>query len=160
MGFILSDWFLLVLRPFDCVVKFQSLAQFPVDHLFHLVYPCFPFCSSWQHQLIMQLTVFALSPRNLHLLFCCVLSISALTWRCFVLLLEEILCLSWGFPFVAMSRCFREYFRQFVTWNFHTFVFLLIFCFYGFAVFLSDLILPVLILAAEINLSLLFLTYS
>ena len=45
------------------------------------------------HSLIMWLIVSSLSPYNLHLLFCCVLSIFAFTsslWRYFVLLPEEI----------------------------------------------------------------------
>ena len=40
----------------------------------------------------------------------------------FVLLLEEIPVLSWGFPFVALSRSFRLRFRAFVARNTHTVV--------------------------------------
>ena len=38
------------------------------------------FCINMQHSLIMRLIVSSLSPHNLHLLFCCVLSVLALIW--------------------------------------------------------------------------------
>ena len=58
------------------MVKFSSLAQFPLDHLSNSVMPSLIFlCDSLIHSLIMWLTVSSLSPHNLHLLFCCVLSI-------------------------------------------------------------------------------------
>ena len=37
MLFILKDGFLFVHGPFDSIVKCSSLAQFPVDHLFHSI---------------------------------------------------------------------------------------------------------------------------
>ena len=40
----------------------------------------YSFCASLLHSLIMWLIVSTLSPHSLHLLFCCVLSILALTW--------------------------------------------------------------------------------
>ena len=40
----------------------------------------YSFCSNLLHSLIMWLMVSSLSPHNLHLLFCCVLSILALIW--------------------------------------------------------------------------------
>ena len=58
----------------------------------------YSFCANLLHSLIMWLMVSSLSLHNLHLLFCCVLSIFALIWwflrRCFVLLFGEILFLS------------------------------------------------------------------
>ena len=56
---------------FGRMLKFQFLAQFPVDHLPH------PFVSNLihilhhlLHSLIMRLIVSSLSPNNLHLLLC------------------------------------------------------------------------------------------
>ena len=40
----------------------------------------YSFCANLLHSLIMWLVVSSLSPHNLHLLFCCVLSILALIW--------------------------------------------------------------------------------
>ena len=40
----------------------------------------YSFCANLLHSLIMRLIVSYLSPHNLYLLFCCVLSILALTW--------------------------------------------------------------------------------
>ena len=51
-------------------------------------------CSNLLHPLIIWLIVSFQSPQNLHQLFYCVLSIFALTWRCFVLISEEIKFLS------------------------------------------------------------------
>ena len=57
----------------------------------------YSFCANLLHSLIMWLMVSSLSLHSLHLLFCCVLSILAwiwsFLWRCFVLLLGEILFL-------------------------------------------------------------------
>ena len=49
----------------------------------------YSFCDNLLHSLIW-LIISPLSPHNLHILFRCVLSILALIWRCFVLLLKEI----------------------------------------------------------------------
>ena len=57
----------------------------------------YSFCANLLHSLIMWLIVSSLSPHNLHLLFSCILSIlwyDWFLWRCFVLLLGEILFLS------------------------------------------------------------------
>ena len=40
MRLILQDGFLVVHIPFICMVEFKPLAQFPVDHLVHLVVIC------------------------------------------------------------------------------------------------------------------------
>ena len=70
----------------------------------------YSFCANLLCSLIMN--ILSRSPLNLHLLFCCVLSIFALTslWRCFILLLEEIQFLS----FLAMSKFSRVRCRLFV----------------------------------------------
>ena len=46
----------------------------------------YSFCANLQHLLIMWLMVLSLSPHNLHLLFCCVLSILTLIWLVFMAL--------------------------------------------------------------------------
>ena len=92
----------------------------------------YSFCTNLQHLLIMWLIVSSLSPHNLHLLFCCILSILALTkflWRCFVMLSEGIQFLSTGFLFLAMSKFSCVRFCLFVAWNVHTVVFLPVFVF-------------------------------
>ena len=43
----------------------------------------YSFCANWLHSFIMWLIALSLSPHNLHLLFCCVLSILALMWLVF-----------------------------------------------------------------------------
>ena len=55
------------------------LAQLPVAHLPQPVVSSliYTFCANLLHSLIMWLIVSSLSPHNLHLLFCCVLSIFA-----------------------------------------------------------------------------------
>ena len=62
-----------------------------------------------QHSLIMCLMVSSLSPHNLHLVFCCVLSILTLMWlvlmACPVLLLKEIVSLL-KFPFLSHVQVF------------------------------------------------------
>ena len=63
------------------MVKFQFLAEFPVDHLpTQLCQVLYSFWDSLLRLLIMWLIVFSLSPHNLYLLFCCELSILALIW--------------------------------------------------------------------------------
>ena len=67
--------------PFVCMVKFKFLAHFPVDHLpTQSRLTLYSFCANLLHSLIMLLIVSSLSPHNLHLLFCCVLSILPLIW--------------------------------------------------------------------------------
>ena len=58
----------------------------------------YSFCANMLHSLIMWLMVSSLSPHNLHLLFCCVLSILALKW----LVLSVLFCAAielFSFPF-------------------------------------------------------------
>ena len=78
----------------------------------------------------MMMMISCLSPHNLHLLFCCILSIFTLNswflWHYFVLLLKRF-SFSQSFPFLAMSRSFRVRFHLFVAWNIHLVVFLPIF---------------------------------
>ena len=74
---ILQLRFWVVHIPFVCMVRFQFLAQFPVDLFAHPV---------MSNLLIMWLMLSSLSPHNLHLLFCCVLSILALIWLVVIVL--------------------------------------------------------------------------
>ena len=82
---------------FFCMVKFQFLAPFPVDYL--------PLYS-----LIMCLIISSLSPHNLYLLFCFVLSILALIW----LVLMALFCAAirrnsvslLRFPFISYVHVF------------------------------------------------------
>ena len=60
----------------------------------------YSFCAYLLHSLIMRLMVSALSPHNLHLLFCCVLSIFALIW----LLLMALFCAAIGKDSVSLLR--------------------------------------------------------
>ena len=77
---ILQDWFRVVHLPFIRMIKFKYLAQFPVDPFPHRVVSSFiVFYASLLHPLIMWLIVSSLSSHNIHLLFCCVLPIFALT---------------------------------------------------------------------------------
>ena len=81
MHLIPLDRFWVVHIPFVHMVKLQNLAQFPVGHLaYSVVRVLYSFCANLLHSLIMWLIVSSLSPHNLHLLFCCVLSILALIW--------------------------------------------------------------------------------
>ena len=91
----------------------------------HLPQPClllYSLSANLVHSLIMRLTVLTLSPHNLHLLFCWVLSILALKllslWRGFVLLFENILFLSELFPFLAMFT-FSNLRFQWIEMYFH-----------------------------------------
>ena len=55
-GIYLDITFWFVCIPFDRMVEFQSLAQFPVDHLSYQSYLVFySFCASLMHSLIMYL---------------------------------------------------------------------------------------------------------
>ena len=107
------------------MVKFKFLAQFPVDHIAH---PVVSLCANLLHSLIMGLIILSLSPHNIHLLFCCVLSSFALTWflwHCFVLLLEKIQFLL-RFPFLSYVHVFMCEILL-ITWNIDTVIFLLVF---------------------------------
>ena len=80
MCLILTNVFLLEHIPFCNIVKFKFLAQFPV-----ISFPsqsCLVLYSFWTsllYSLIIRLIFSSLSPRNLHFLFCCIVSIFALT---------------------------------------------------------------------------------
>ena len=69
MRLILQKWFWFVHIPFISTVKFQSLAQFPVDHPSLLCLVFHSFCASSQRSIIMWLIVSSQSPHYLHLLF-------------------------------------------------------------------------------------------
>ena len=90
----------------------------------------YSFWANLQYLLIMWLIIWSLSSHNLHLLFCCVISIllwhSCSLWCYFVLLWEEIQFLSKSFLFLAMFKSSRVSFRLFAAWNIHTVV---CFCF-------------------------------
>ena len=77
---ILKDRFWFVCILLTSVVKVQFFAHFPVDHLSYPVMTRFELlCVSLLYSLIIGfIGFFFLSPHNLHLQFCCVLSIFAL----------------------------------------------------------------------------------
>ena len=91
----------------------------------------YTFCVNLLHSLIIRLIISSLSPQNLHLQFCCVLSILVLTQcllRCFVLLTVEIHFLSKDFPSVAMCKFSQVRFRLLFACCFSShFCFLVIF---------------------------------
>ena len=60
----------------------------------------YPFCANLLHSLIMWLMVSSLSPHNLHLLFCCVLSILNLIW----LVLMALFCAAIKRDLVSLLR--------------------------------------------------------
>ena len=60
----------------------------------------YPFCANLLHSLIMRLSVSSLFPHNLHLLFCCVLSIIAL-----ILVLMALLCTAVGRDLAQRLEC-------------------------------------------------------
>ena len=69
------------------MVKFKFLAQFPMDPFAYPVMSTLILILRWfLHSLIMWLMVSSLSLHNLHLLFCCILSIHALIWLVLILL--------------------------------------------------------------------------
>ena len=93
------------------MVRFQSLAHFPIDYLFHTdVESLVLFWVTLLHSFIIWLIVLSLSPNNLHLLFLLRYRLSFSynwsIWCCSVLLWEKIQFLSWNFSFVAMSSFF------------------------------------------------------
>ena len=76
MYVILQDRCWVVQIPFVRMVKFQFLAQFPVDHLTHpVLFSLILFGANLLHSLIMWLIISSLSPHNLHRLFCCVVGL-------------------------------------------------------------------------------------
>ena len=97
-----------------------------------------------------------------HITYSSVLSIFALIWsfgRCFVLILEKILFISWSFRFLATSMSSRVRFLQFVAWNIHTVGFFSLFYFLVIIVTFMFM-LSILFLISMISLSLLFLMSS
>ena len=86
--FIFLDGFWVIHIPFFSMVKFKLFAQLPVDHLAHSDVLSL-ILSLWflRHSLIKWLIILSPSPHNQHLLFCCVLSIFALTYLVLMALL-------------------------------------------------------------------------
>ena len=101
---IFQERFGVAHMPFVRMIKSKLLAQFPVDHHAHLVVPSLIlfFWSSLLHSLIMWLVVSCLSPHNIHLLFCCVLSILAFSRRDSALCISHLLAWS-NFNFLNNS---------------------------------------------------------
>ena len=133
-----------------------------ITFLTQLCLPFYSFCVCLLYSFIMQLTVSSLSPRNLLLLFFCVLSISALTQLVslalfYVAIKRNSVFLSW-FSFlchiqvlslVISSRCRLKYPYSCSYFHFCNLVFII-------SLFVLVLPLPLLLIAAAINLSLLF----
>ena len=88
----------------------------------------YTFCASLLHSLIMWLIFSSLSPHNLHLLPCCVLSILVLIWLNLMALFNAAIrrnsVFSWSFPFLDSSTFSRDRCRLLVVYNVHRFVFL------------------------------------
>ena len=77
---ILQDRFYVVHIPPIRMVKFDFFSQLPVDNLSQpFMCRLYFFCANFLHSRIILLIVSSLSPHNLHLLFCGVLSVSAFT---------------------------------------------------------------------------------
>ena len=99
----LQDRCWVVHIPYVRKVKFQFLAQFSVDHFAH---------SIWTNLLhsLMWVIVSSLSPHNLQLLFCCVLSIFALIWLVLITLFCGTIRRDWvslvRFPFLNHVHVF------------------------------------------------------
>ena len=126
--FLFQNVFLVVHIPFVLLVKFQLLAQFPVDHLAPL--SCLflnTFCANLQHSLIMWSIVSSPSSHKLRLLFCCIWSI----FCCEIIKLLGVLrcwyqkrfSLSLKAYFIALSIFSRVRFCLFNNWNIQTVVF-------------------------------------
>ena len=86
MCLILKKRCLVAYIPFVRWVKFQFLAQLPVDHLADQVVSSLIFLLRYLLHSLMWLIVSSLSPHNLHLLFCRVLPILVLIWLVLVAL--------------------------------------------------------------------------
>ena len=63
-----------------CIYHLYVLSNFNFLHILQLCLVLYSFCANLMHSLIYWLMVSSLSPHNLHLLFCCVLSILVLIW--------------------------------------------------------------------------------
>ena len=74
-------------KPFGSIVKYQFLAQCPLDYI--VVSNLLLFCANFHHLPIMWIILSCLSSHNLHLLFRCILSIFALT----LLVLMPLFCI-------------------------------------------------------------------
>ena len=81
-----------------CLFVFKLLAHLPVDHL-PLMSSIKLYGANLLHSLIMGLIVLSLSPHDLHLLFCCVLSVLALISFLHLLLSSLIL---YNLPFLYL----------------------------------------------------------
>ena len=71
----------------------------------------YSFCANLLHSLIMWLIVSSLSPHNLHMLFCCILSILVLVW----LVLIGFLCAIWRNSISLLRFPFLSYIHVFVV---------------------------------------------
>ena len=103
--------------PFVRIVISKFVAQFPVDYFASLPpLSCLVLYSSWAnllHSLIIWLIVSSLSPLNLHLLFCLMLSILALIW----LVLIALFCAAIRIDSVFLLRFpFLCYIYVFLVW--------------------------------------------
>ena len=97
---IFQDGFLVVHIPFICMVKFKLLAQLPVDCFFTLsCLVLYSLCMNLLHSLNMWLIVSSLSSHNLHLLFCCFLSLLVLMAFCAAIRRDSVYL--WRFPFIS-----------------------------------------------------------
>ena len=85
----------------------------------------YSFYANSQHSLIMRMTVSSLSPHYQHMLFCCILSILALTLIVLMALFYVAIRRDYVFPVLAMSKFSLVRYCLFVDWNIHTVVFLL-----------------------------------
>ena len=70
----------------------------------------YSFCANLLHSLILRLIVSSLSPRNLHLLFCCILSVLALRWLVLIALFCAVIWRDsvslFRFPFLSLVHVF------------------------------------------------------
>ena len=155
MRLLFQDGFWVVHIPFFFrVVKFQTFAQFPVDHLANTG-------ATLLHSLNMWLIISFLSPHNLHLLFCCILSILALI----ILVLIALFCAAFRsdsvslkrFPFFSHVQVFScemsLVFRLKCPYDYFSFHFCFLFIFV-----LLILVLSVLFLVAVVSFSMLSLS--
>ena len=148
--FLVGFWFVYI--PFGSMVKFQSLAQLPVDRLPHSV------VCNLSYLLTMGLTVLAF----LRFTYTCYpiaynrfsLYYNWSLWHCFVLPLEIIKLLFWVSQFVDISRLFL---CNFVRLSIEIPIELFLFPFLFLSFWFSVAVLP---LSAAISLSLLFLMFS
>ena len=98
---IFQEGFWVVSISFDRMVKFQFLAQSPVDHLATQPYlVLYSLCANLPLSLIVWLIVSSLSPHGPHLQFCCVLSIFIFTY----LVLMALFCAAIRRDSVSLKR--------------------------------------------------------